>query len=127
MAETKTIMIVDDDDDIRLIVSAFLEREGYDCIKASSGMEALETLKKETVDLILLDIMMPGIDGFEVLDRLRKDERTESIPVIMLTGVEDREKTIDALNKGVTYFINKPFETIDLASKIRVALSGEVL
>lgn len=127
MDDRKNILIVDDEEDIRHILDAFLDKEGYTSFSAASGREALEIVEKQNIDLIILDIMMPEMDGFEVLDHLRQNKKTENIPVIMLTGVENKEKLKEALNKGVTYYINKPFETVELSSKIRIALSGEVI
>ncbi len=126
MENEKTILVVDDEEDIRQILSSFLQKEGYECLVAASGEKALTLLKDNDIDLVILDIMMPEMDGFEVLEKLRNDTKTERIPVIMLTGVEGKSKVKEALDKGVTYYITKPFETIDLASKIRVALSEEL-
>jgi len=122
MSEKKNILIIDDEEDIRIILKAFLENEGYNVYEAKNGFEGIEIAKEKDIDLILLDIMMPQMDGFETLKKLRDDEKTAYIPVIMLTGLNEKSKVKNAINQGVTYYITKPFDNIELASKIRLAL-----
>ncbi|RMH27012.1 MAG: response regulator, partial [Candidatus Hydrogenedentota bacterium] len=90
---------------------------------ATNGYDALALAEDERPDLIILDIMMPEMSGFEVLQALRQNEATERIPVIMLTGLSDREKIRDALSSGIDYYIVKPFELNDLVSKVKLAIS----
>lgn len=125
--EKKTVLIVDDEDDIRLILNALLDSEGYNVLEADNGIAGLEVAQNNAVDIILLDVMMPGMDGFETLENLRADEKTAFIPVVMLTGLDEKEKIKNALGQGVTYYITKPYENIDLMNKIRAALSEQMI
>jgi CheY-like chemotaxis protein len=121
-ANKYTILAVDDESDVLLIVKTALQAEGYNVLTAADGPDALKTASESKPDLILLDIMMPGMDGFEVLDHLRADSATCDIPVIMLTGLSERDRMRQALERGTKYYIVKPFEFQDLISKVRLAI-----
>ncbi len=84
------ILVIDDDEKTREIMRLILEKKGYETVEAESGESALEAMKAELPDLILLDVEMPGISGFEVVKRLKADSRTRTIPVIMVTGLGDQ-------------------------------------
>lgn len=116
------ILAVDDESDVLLIVKTALQAEGYQVSTAPDGPEALKVAQEEKPDLILLDVMMPGMDGFEVLERLRKEKVTCEIPVIMLTGMTERERKRTAIERGIKYYICKPFDFQDLISKVRLAI-----
>jgi DNA-binding response OmpR family regulator len=116
------ILAVDDESDVLLIVKTGLQTEGYDVITASNGFDAITLAKEEKPDLILLDIMMPEMDGFETLGKLKQDDSTAQIPVIMLTGLSERAKIQQALVSGTQYYVVKPFEFEDLLVKVRTAL-----
>jgi len=122
MKRQYTVLAVDDENDVLLIVKTALQVEGYRVFTAADGPEALKTAAEEKPDLILLDIMMPGMDGFEVLTRLRENEATCQIPIIMLTGLSERERKRSAIERGIKYYIVKPFEFQDLVSKVRLAI-----
>ncbi|MFC1601517.1 PleD family two-component system response regulator [Candidatus Sumerlaeota bacterium] len=122
MGSKAKILAVDDENDVLLIIKTALQAEGYEVVTAVNGPDALETVATEQPDAIILDVMMPGMDGFEVLTRLRADAQTQDTPVIMLTGISDRAKIQEALDKGTQYFIVKPFEFLDLISKVKLAL-----
>ena len=111
-----TILLVDDDPAMRRLPSVLLKREGFEILEASDGTEALEILKTETPDLILLDIMMPDMDGFEVCEAIRENPRTADIPVIMLSAVSDqvRDSTI-----RVDDYLTKPFKPQELVPKVK--------
>ncbi|HOJ87509.1 MAG TPA: response regulator [Pseudothermotoga sp.] len=113
------VLVVDDSEVLRKIVSFNLVREGYSVDEARDGKEALEKLQQAKPDLIILDIMMPYVDGFEVLRRIRKDPNLADIPVIMLTakGGEDDPKT--ALELGANGFLTKPFSPLKLLEEVR--------
>ena len=115
-----TILVVDDETEIRRIVSILLKQEGYRALEASNGSEALTVLGQETPDLVLLDIIMPGMDGFEVCQAIRENPRTASVPVIMLSAVSNQvhDSTIK-----VDDYVPKPFKARDLLSRIE-ALVG---
>lgn len=118
------ILVVDDESDVLLIVKTGLQAEGYDVLTASNGPDGLAAAKESSPDLILLDIMMPGMDGFETLQKLKEDDETCAIPVIMLTGLSERAKIQQALVSGIQFYVVKPFEFEDLVQKVRTALNA---
>ena len=120
----KKILAIDDENDVLVIIENALRSEGYEVLTASNGYDGIATAQDEKPNLILLDLMMPEMDGFEVLGTLRQNEDTMDIPVIVLTGVGDKAKIQEALNKGVEYYIVKPFEYHDLISKVSMAIEN---
>ncbi len=117
-----TILAVDDDTRSIETLRRVLEREQYTVRIARSGIEALAEIKQQMPDLVLLDVSMPGMDGFEVCRRLREHEETQLLPVAMLTGLNDDESRIMGLENGADDFINKPFERPVLLARIRSLL-----
>ena len=115
----KRILIVDDEAELLELVKMRLEAHQYEVLTAASGTSGLECALKERPDLILLDVMMPGMDGNEVLRRLRHDERTRSIPVIMLTAKGDTRSILNAQSLWATDYFIKPFEASELLACIR--------
>ena len=118
----KKILVVDDESDVLLVVKTGLENEGFQVVTASNGADGLELAREENPDLIILDVMMPKMNGFQVLQELKKGETTAVIPVVMLTGLSDSQKIRQALMYGTDYYLVKPFEFDDLVMKIRTAL-----
>jgi len=122
----KTALIVDDDEAVRLFVSAILEGEGWRCLEAVNGEEAVDVAESEQPDLVVLDINMPVMDGFEAFRRLRSSPFTEQIPVIMLTGVNADEGTShdagsverDLGLPGPEGFVDKPVDAVFLLNCI---------
>ena len=114
----KTVLIVDDEQTIRLSIKAALEGEDYSFMEAGSGKEALTKAKNSKPDLILLDVMMPGMDGFEVLKKLKDDAATKRIPVIMLTAKSDIQSVEEGHSGGAIYYITKPFIVSNLVKKV---------
>ena len=110
----KKILIVDDDAHIRTLVRTYAEAEGYGCEEASGGEEALESAHTGNYDLILLDVMMPGMDGFEVLSRLRRDSDT---PVIMLTARKEEYDKLYGFGLGADDYVPKPFSPRELMAR----------
>ena len=104
------ILIVDDDPGIRAIVRINLEKEGYQVATAENGIEGLEQARAQRPDLILLDMMMPGMDGLEVLERLKTDDTMRSIPVVMLTAVELPDVIAGTYDRGADWHLLKPFD-----------------
>jgi DNA-binding NtrC family response regulator len=102
------VLVVDDEQDIRDASERILSRIGYQVQKASRGDEALDILKKNSIDIVLLDLKMPGMDGMEILARIR--ERSTEIQVIVITGYATVETAIEAMKQGAYDFIPKPFE-----------------
>ena len=118
MTPDPLILIVDDlPQNVRLL-EAVLSPHGFRVATASSGHEALEVLSKEQPDLVLLDILMPGIDGYEVCRRIREDPETAFLPVIMITASGGEEK-VRAIESGADDFINKPFDQAELLARVR--------
>ena len=123
MTNNAVILIVEDNEANQLLASAVLEREGYRVEVASSSNEALDRLKSQAPDLILMDVQLPGIDGLSLTRLLKADERTASIPVVALTALAmrgDRERTLDA---GCAGYISKPIDTRTFAAEVRKYLS----
>lgn len=117
------ILLVDDDNTLRNLTKAALEREGYEVIEAIGGENALQLLESEIPDLVVLDFMMPEINGIEVLKALRSTPRTEDLPVIMLTGLGDEESLSNAFDAGATDYLSKPFSTPQLTARIRACIT----
>ncbi|MGC8741334.1 MAG: response regulator [Candidatus Sumerlaeaceae bacterium] len=123
MGKKRKILAVDDELDLLLIIKTALSSEGFEVMTATNGPDALAMAEDEKPDLIILDVMMPEMNGFEVLQALRESVTTERIPVIMLTGVSEREKIRDALSAGIDYYIVKPFQLHDLVAKVNLAIA----
>ncbi len=114
------ILYADDEADVRETVKSMLTKEGFEVIVAKDGPEALGLAKTDKPDLIILDYLMPGLNGIEVCQNLKKDNLTKSVPVIMVTAYPDeKEKSLSA---GAVDFITKPVEKTDLMLRIRSAL-----
>ena len=116
------ILIADDEPDIRLVLRTRLELEGFAVIEARDGAEAVRVAQTETPDLIVLDVMMPEMDGVEVCNRLRASFNTRNIPVIMLTARASRDDKIAGLTKGANDYITKPFDLNELTQRVRNTL-----
>ena len=121
-----SVLVVDDEDDIRELVRINLEIDGHEVTTASSGQEALEVLKDTTPDVVVLDVMMPGMDGWEVLSRIKADHtEVSNVPVLMLTARTDDMDRIRGGIEGAIRYITKPFSLGDLRDQVRAALEGE--
>ncbi|MDM8563671.1 diguanylate cyclase [Candidatus Marithioploca araucensis] len=119
MPEKSTILIVDDELVSRYTVEVLLTSEGYDLIFAENGREALEQAVEIIPDLMLLDVMMPGMDGFEVCRRLRADPRLAELPIVMVTALDDRDSRLRGIEVGADDFMSKPFDRAELRARIR--------
>src|SRR5262245_29661763 len=115
----ETVMVVDDDTDILELARLVLEGGGYRVIPVASGAEALRTLGGERPDLILLDINMPGMDGWQVLRLLKVDERTSAIPVAMFSIKSQVRDRVQGLQREACDYIAKPFDCDDLLGRVR--------
>ncbi len=113
------ILIVDDEKRNVSLLETLLQAEGYATLAAATGSDALAVAAAEAPDLILLDIMMPGMDGFETVARLKADPRTKSVPVIMVTSLDDRISKLRALQAGAEEFLTKPIDRADLGVRVR--------
>ena len=116
------IMVVDDDPDTVSILARHLQREGFGAIEAISGAECLRLVNERRVDVILLDLMMPEMDGFEVCRALKQDPRTAAIPIIMITARDDLDARAEGMRLGVNDFLAKPVFRRQLANRIRAQL-----
>jgi DNA-binding response OmpR family regulator len=114
----KKILVVDDEDDILHFLELVLREKGYDVVTASGGHEALTKAQLERPDLVLLDIMMPQMDGWEVLKLLRVDDDTADIPVAMLSARTEAKDRVQGLQEGAIDYICKPFSLQELLGKI---------
>ena len=114
-----TILICDDESDIRRILNIYLSGEGYRILEAEDGQRALELMERESVQLVLMDIMMPVMDGVEATRRLRE---TSSVPVILLTAKSEDADKILGLNIGADDYITKPFNPLEVIARVRAQL-----
>ncbi len=119
MGESSTIMVVDDEPAVLKLLNRTLTAEGYRVIEADNGASALIQLEEQRPDLVILDIMMPGLNGFQVLNRIRQ---RSFVPVIMLTGKEGAATLQDAFSLGADDYVQKPFRPLELLARIRVKL-----
>jgi DNA-binding response OmpR family regulator len=124
MAEVavKKILVVDDEPDVASLLTLMLKSQGYAVINAADGQEALEKARGENPDLILLDVMLPRMDGYKVARMLKFDENYSHIPIIMLTAkIQERDKAT-GLEMGANDYLTKPFDTAILLAKIKERL-----
>lgn len=120
----KTIMVVDDEPDILLIIRIILQREGFGVITVANGQECMDKLEETKPDLILMDVMMPGLNGWEVCKKIKEDDKTKSMPVLMLTV----RTSDDSREKSLTYahadgHIGKPMGKTELVAEINAILN----
>src|SRR6476659_10033520 len=113
------ILIVDDERHNRELLEVMLKPEGFILLSAATGEEALTIVARQPPDLILLDVMMPGMNGYEVAARIKSDPEAKSIPVIMLTALDDRNARMLGLNAGAEDFLTKPVDRAELSVRVR--------
>jgi len=117
-----TVLITDDDADASRVIVKLLQKKDYRLLTAFSGPEALEVLGREHVDVVVLDVMMPGMDGLEVCRVLRSEPRYAELPIILLTGLDDFKTRHEGMKLGVSQFMCKPFTRQDLVDRIEAQL-----
>ncbi len=122
-----TILIVDDLMPNVMLLTNFLSPYGYRILKAYNGEEALEVIAKEHPDLILLDIMMPGVSGIDVCRKVKNDPKTMLIPIIIVTALDEMEEHINSIEAGADDFITKPFNSLLLRTRIKALLKSKML
>ena len=124
MAESanRSVLVVDDEPTARTMLRLILVRAGFEVLEAQNGSEALEEVKRQLPDLILLDIMMPGIDGFEVCEILRGKDETAELPIIMLSARADAASVNRGLLLGATRYLTKPVMPDELTRNVREVL-----
>ena len=113
------VLVVDDQPSNLRIISALLSRRGYTVHTAESGEEALEALERQSADLLLLDMMMPGMDGFELLEEVRRHPACSSLPVVFLTAAHDRDLLLRAFDSGAVDYVTKPFMPEELLARVQ--------
>jgi len=118
----REVLVVEDEPDIRRLVVLHLERDGFRCRTATSGADALREVKTALPDLVVLDLMLPGLDGLEVCRRLRRDSSTSSVPIIMLTAKSDEVDRVVGLEVGADDYVGKPFSPKELVARVRAVL-----
>jgi len=118
----KKILICDDEPHVRLALETRLKSQGYVVITAEDGGQGIEKAKSEAPDLILMDIMMPEVDGHEAIAALKKDEQTKDIPIIVLTARVEQKDYEKAQSKGVADYVTKPYNPVELIEKIKKEL-----
>ena len=118
--EAATILVVDDDPDCREIAARLLERAGYKTRRAASGEECLRIALVEPIDVVLLDVMMPGMDGFAVCEALR--QAGQRIPIILLTASDEMDTRLEGMHLGVSEFLTKPINRVELFARVRAQL-----
>ncbi len=116
------ILIVDDNKENLNLVAYFLKPQNYNIVTAMDGFEALQKVESEKPDIILLDIMLPKIDGFQVCERIKKNPDTKFIPIIMITALKELKDKIHSLEVGADDFISKPFENVELLARVKSLL-----
>lgn len=123
-----TILSIEDQPDIRRLIRMTLEFKGYEVVEAGDGMQGLELARQSPPDLILLDVMMPGIDGHEVARRLQADARTRDVPVVMISALGQTAEVEAGLMSGALHYLVKPFspwELLDLAARLVARSPGQ--
>jgi DNA-binding response OmpR family regulator len=121
------VLIVDDEPWNLEVLEAYFEGTGYGIIRASNGEEALGVLEKEPVDLVLLDVMMPGMDGYGVCKQIKRQEKTRHIPVVMVTSLDSKSAKIVAIADGADDFITKPIDKMELLGRVKSLINVKSL
>jgi two-component system alkaline phosphatase synthesis response regulator PhoP len=120
--EKPTVLVVDDEEDLLSLLEYNLEQEGYDVLLARDGVEAIEQTREHEPDLIILDVMMPKMDGIEVCERLRKDAHLRTIPIMMLTARTEEEDQVEGLDVGADIYLGKPVSVSVIISQTNALL-----
>ncbi len=122
MSDTARILVVEDEADLRSLLGRQLTRTGYRVLLAADGVEALEIAWREPLDLVVLDLMLPHLDGAEVARRLRRDPRTERVPIVMLTARQEPADRVAGFEVGADDYVTKPFNLRELVLRIAAVL-----
>jgi len=120
----QNILVVEDNASTRALIQDTLELEGYRVVGLADGSSVIATMEQGPVELVILDVMMPGMDGFTVLNMIRANERLRHTPVLMLTALDDADATWKGWTGGCDYYMNKPFDTEDLLNVVHNLTQG---
>ena len=118
----KRVLVVEDDDRVRKVEALILACDSLEVIEASGGREALDLLDKEEFDLVVLDLMMPEVDGMQVLSAIRQRPETEDLPVVLVTAKNTDRDMLEGFKGGANYYITKPFEPRELVDSVELIL-----
>ena len=118
MAEAGTLLVVDDDGVSRAVLTNMLEKQGHAVVAARSGAEALGLVGERAFDLILLDLLMPGMDGFEVVQKLKAHSAARDVPVVIISSAEDMSGIVKSVKLGAEDYIFKPFDEVLLKARV---------
>lgn len=118
-SEGRTILVVDDDADIRMVLRTNLEEEGFEVREAEGGAAAIESIKDDPPDLVILDVMMPEVDGYDVLGDIRSKPEFEELPVVLLTARRQESDVWEGWSSGADYYMTKPFKMNELVRFVR--------
>ena len=121
---SKKILIIEDDPSFSRAINHIIEKEGYDVVSASNGMTGMRMAKEENPDLLILDVMLPGLDGFEICSRLRNDPETATLPIVMLSAKGQEADKTTGLKVGANEYLTKPVDRELLLGKITSLLGG---
>ena len=121
----KKILIIEDDPAVLRAISYMLEKEGYGVLTAVNGLEGLRKAKEENPDLLVLDVMLPGIDGYEICHRLRAESQTAQLPILMLSAKGQAADKATGLGVGANEYLTKPVERLVLLSKVEALLAAK--
>lgn len=119
MIEKKRVLVVDDELDMLMVIKLRLEASGYEVVTATDGLEGLNTARRVKPDLIVLDVMLPKMNGYKVSRFLKYDEEYKHIPIVMLTALAGEEDRSTGIETGANAYITKPFETQELVDTVR--------
>ena len=120
--DNKRLLLIDDDPNLILLVKDYLEFRGYEVVTAENGRKALEVLDQEIPDMIICDVMMPEMDGYALVEHVRKDPRTNWIPVLFLSAKGQSQDRVKGLNTGADVYMVKPFEPEELVAQVEASL-----
>jgi len=118
----KTILVVEDESQVRTLLAKLLEKNDYSVATANDGLEAMKHLEEHRPDLMLVDVMMPRLDGFSLVKAVRYSPENRAIPIIFVTAKTDARSMIEGINVGAKFFLTKPFQIGDVLAKIKKAL-----
>lgn len=120
----KRVLVIEDEPNITSSLSFLLERSGFEVQTESDGTAGLATLLAQPPDILILDVMLPGLDGYQILERLRQDAGTRALPVLMLTAKSQQEDRQIALDRGADLFITKPFANAEILEAVQTLSAG---
>ena len=121
--DNKKLLLIDDDPNLILLVKDYLEFRGYEVMTAENGRDALDILEKDVPDMIICDVMMPEMDGYTLVDHVRKDPKTSWVPVLFLSAKGQSPDRVKGLNSGADVYMVKPFEPEELVAQVESSLS----